>query len=214
MRATHRHAAVALLRRRPHHATLVAYLALFVALGGSSYAAVRIGSPQIVDNSVRSRDIRNNDIRSTDIHDGSLLAADFKAGQLRPGPRGNAGPPGTPGPAGAPGQTGAPGRDATKLFAYIRDQGASAPATVDYGSGVIGVDDPAGDSGYVVTFDRDLTNCVAVATTGRGEPGGAAAGGTAFGEFVDVAAAGQVRVDFFDEALARRDGSFMIAAFC
>lgn len=38
---------------RPTHTTVVAYLALFVALGGSSYAAVRIGSRQIINNSVR-----------------------------------------------------------------------------------------------------------------------------------------------------------------
>jgi hypothetical protein len=87
---------------------------------------------------------------------------------------------------------------------------------VAYGKGVVSVSDPAGDSSYTVTFDRDLTNCVAFATTGRGEPGGAAAGGTAFGEFVDVAPGGLVLVDLFDNLASpmRRDGSFMIAVFC
>ena len=47
---------------------------------------------------------------------------------------------------------------------------------------MLSVDDPDGDSDYTVTFDRELTNCVGMATTGRGEPGGAAAGGVAFGE--------------------------------
>jgi hypothetical protein len=189
---------------------VVAYLALFVALGGSSYAAVRIGSTQIVDNSVRSKDLRNNDIRSADVLNGSLLASDFKAGQLPAGPQGDTGP------QGPPGATGAPGRAATSLFAYIRDMGPSSPATVDYGSGVISVDDPAGDSDYTVTFDRELTNCVGVATTGRGQPGGAAAGGVAFGEFVDLSAGGVVQVSLFDNAGGgvRRDGSFMIAVFC
>jgi hypothetical protein len=72
----------------------VALLALFVALGGSSYAAleIRIGSAQIIDNSVRSRDIRNddvqgvdirdNEINSDDVSDGSLRAADFAPGEL------------------------------------------------------------------------------------------------------------------------------------
>ena len=195
---------------KPRHATVVAYLALFVALGGSSYAAVRIGSTQIVDNSVRSKDIRNNEIRSTDVLNGSLVAGDFKAGQLPAGPRGETGPPGPQGEAGAP------GRAATSLFAYIRDTGASSPATVDYGSGVLSVDDPDGDGDYVVTFDRELTNCVGVATTGRVEPGGAAAGGVAFGEFVDLSAGGVVRVSLFDGSAApvRKDGSFMIAVFC
>jgi hypothetical protein len=44
----------------------VAYLALFVALGGSSYAATTIGTGEIKDNSVRSRDIRNGTIRGRD----------------------------------------------------------------------------------------------------------------------------------------------------
>lgn len=52
---------------RPSHTTLVAYLALFVALGGSSYAAVRIGSRQIVNNSVRSADVRNGTLTGRDI---------------------------------------------------------------------------------------------------------------------------------------------------
>ncbi len=89
---------------RPGHATVVAYIALFVALGGSSYAAIRVGSPQIVNNSVRSKDIRNNDVRGRDIRNGtigtadvgneSLLAEDFKPGQLPAGPQG--GPRGGP----------------------------------------------------------------------------------------------------------------------
>jgi hypothetical protein len=196
-----------LLRRRPRHATIVAYLALFVALGGTSYAAIKpsIGSTQIINNSVRSKDIRNNEIRSTDVRDGSLLATDFRAGQLPVGP---------PGPQGPTGPTGAAGKDATNLFAYILDQGPSSAATVAYGKGAVSVSDPAGDSSYTVTFDRDLTNCVAFATTGRGQPGGAAAGGTAFGEFVDIAPGGLVAVDLFDQTVVRRDGSFMIAVFC
>jgi hypothetical protein len=182
----------------------MATVAVFVALGGISYAVATgsINSRELKNNSIRSTDLRNNNVRSKDVRNGSLLARDFRAGQLPAGPRGDTGP------------RGAPGKDATSLFAYIRDQGASSPATVAYGSGVTSVEDPGGDSGYTVTFDRDLTNCVAVATTGVGEPAGAAAGGAAFGEFVEVAPGGQVRVDFFDTGIVRRDGSFMIMAFC
>ena len=195
---------LAKFRSRLTYANVMATVAVFVALGGTSYAVATgsIDSRELKNNSVRSKDLRNNNVRSEDLRNGSLLATDFKAGQLPAGPRGDTGPPGPP------------GEDATSLFAYIRDVGASGPATVDYGSGVTSVADPAGDSGYTVTFDRDLTNCVAVATTGVGEPDGVVAGGPAFGEFVDVAPAGQVRVDFFDTGSVRRDGSFMIAVFC
>jgi hypothetical protein len=46
----------ALAVHRPSPAMIVALLALFVALGGSSYAALRIGSPQIRNDSVLSAD--------------------------------------------------------------------------------------------------------------------------------------------------------------
>lgn len=87
----------------------VALLALFVALGGSSYAALRIGSGQIVNNSVRSKDIRNNDVRSRDIRNFSLLAEDFQAGQLPRGPMGLPGPRGYTGATGPRGSTGSRG---------------------------------------------------------------------------------------------------------
>lgn len=80
---------------------LVAYLALFVALGGTSYAAVRLPA-----NSVGARQIKKNAVRSSDVKNASLLAIDFKAGQLPAGPRGVQG---TPGAAGAKGATGAKG---------------------------------------------------------------------------------------------------------
>jgi len=47
-----------LLSRRPRHGTVVAYVALFVALGGSAYAAATIGSAQVVDDSLRSVDLK------------------------------------------------------------------------------------------------------------------------------------------------------------
>lgn len=68
--------------RRPSHSTIVAYLALFVALGGSSYAALRVGSAQIVDNSIRSKDIRNNSVRGKDVRRDTLTGADIKESRL------------------------------------------------------------------------------------------------------------------------------------
>jgi hypothetical protein len=45
--------------RRPSHATAVAYLALFVALGGTAWAALHVGTSQVVNNSLKSADLRN-----------------------------------------------------------------------------------------------------------------------------------------------------------
>jgi hypothetical protein len=91
---------------------LVGYLALFVAFGGTSYAALAL--PR---NSVGAAQIRRNAVTSKKVKDGSLLARDFKRGQLRavgrgtPGSTGPSGPGGSPGVAGAAGPPGPPGTD-------------------------------------------------------------------------------------------------------
>ncbi|MCU0258122.1 MAG: hypothetical protein MUF56_03775 [Solirubrobacteraceae bacterium] len=80
---------------------LVAYLALFVALGGTSYAAVNL--PR---NSVGTAQLKPSAVTSAKVKNGSLLAADFRRGQLRAGPQGAAGPAGPAGERGAAGERG------------------------------------------------------------------------------------------------------------
>jgi hypothetical protein len=80
-----------LFSRRPSPAMLVALLALFVALGGSSYAVSQmpnnsVGSNQLKNNAVTTQKIRNGAVTSSKVRNGSLMSADFKAGQL-PGAR-------------------------------------------------------------------------------------------------------------------------------
>jgi hypothetical protein len=89
--------------RTPSPALLVAVLALVVAMGGTSYAALSIGR-----NSVGSKQLRSNAVKSAKVKNGSLLARDFKAGQLpagAPGATGAAGPQGVAGPQGEAGPT-------------------------------------------------------------------------------------------------------------
>ena len=71
------------LKSRLSYANVVATLALFIALGGSSYAALRVGSGNIVNNSVRSADLRNNDIRSRDIRNRTIVGRDILSNQIR-----------------------------------------------------------------------------------------------------------------------------------
>ncbi len=68
-----------LARLRAHltYANVVATLALFLALGGASYAAIRVGSGSIINNSVRTQDLRNNDIRGKDIRNRTIQHADI-----------------------------------------------------------------------------------------------------------------------------------------
>jgi hypothetical protein len=71
-----------LLRRRLSPAMLVALLALFVALGGSSYAAVKISARDIQRGAVGTRAIANNAIRSADIHNATISGIDVKDDSL------------------------------------------------------------------------------------------------------------------------------------
>jgi hypothetical protein len=70
------------LRDRLSYANVVATLALFLALGGSSYAVLEVGSDDVVNNSLRSKDIRNDTIRSRDIHDRTIRARDIRRDSL------------------------------------------------------------------------------------------------------------------------------------
>jgi hypothetical protein len=71
-----------LLSRRPSPAMLVALLALFVALGGSSYAAVKISARDIARGAVGTRAIANNAIRSGDIHNATVSGIDVRDDSL------------------------------------------------------------------------------------------------------------------------------------
>jgi hypothetical protein len=117
MGRTHRHLSFA---------NVTSALALFIALGGTSYAAVAITGATVKDSSLTGADIKNesltgSDVRNLktgDIADGSLLAKDFKAGQLTAG----AGPAGPKGDQGLKGDTGARGGTGAK-----GDQGIPGP---------------------------------------------------------------------------------------
>jgi hypothetical protein len=56
---------------------VVALVALFLALGGGAYGALRIASRHIVNNTVRTQDVRNNGLRGKDVRNRSLGRADI-----------------------------------------------------------------------------------------------------------------------------------------
>jgi hypothetical protein len=93
---------------RRHH---IGLLALFIALGGTSYAAVTlpansVGTKQIKKNAVTSAKIKKNAVTSAKVKNGSLRQVDFAAGELPAGPTGPAGPHGAGGPQGPKGDKG------------------------------------------------------------------------------------------------------------
>jgi len=62
-------------RRHITYANVCSSLALFVALGGTSYAAFKL--PQ---NSVGARELRSGSVASSELRDGSIGARDLSAG--------------------------------------------------------------------------------------------------------------------------------------
>jgi hypothetical protein len=134
---------VARFRARLSYGNVVATLALFIALSGTSYAALKL--PR---NSVGNAQIRNDAVTSAKVQNGSMQLEDFSAAQqaaLRgaqgpqgalgpqgpkgdPGPQGPKGDPGTQGPKGDPGPqgpAGAPG--ATNIVVHTLDLGQLLP---------------------------------------------------------------------------------------
>ena len=96
--------------RSPSPAMVVALLALFIALGGTSYAAATlarnsVGPAQLRSNSVGASEIRRNAVASTEIRDRSINLRDIST-STRTALRGA---PGATGPAGATGPTGPAG---------------------------------------------------------------------------------------------------------
>jgi hypothetical protein len=96
----------ALIRSNLTYANVMATLAVFIALGGSAFAAgyVITKSSQIKDGAVTSSDVKNSSLTGLDIKDKSLSAADF--GGLLQGSQGAQGPQGTQGPQGVAGTKG------------------------------------------------------------------------------------------------------------
>jgi hypothetical protein len=70
-------------RSRMTFSNLTALLALFVALGGSSYAAIRVGSAEIADNSIRSKDIHDNEVRGADIAKDTVRGTDVRDNDIQ-----------------------------------------------------------------------------------------------------------------------------------
>ena len=88
-----------IISRRPAPATVIALVALFVALGGTGYAALAIpknsvGSAQVVNHSLRTMDLSRNAV------------AALKGNRGPEGPAGSQGPQGPAGPQGAAGAAG------------------------------------------------------------------------------------------------------------
>lgn len=134
----------------------IAVLALFLALTGTSYAAVKVTGASVRDGSLTGRDVRDRSLTGRDVRDGSLRAADFARSDR---PVGRPGPAGPQGPAGAAGATGAQGPAGPAGPAGSGEARFERAANVSLGTAltrVQGIVVPAGR--YVVTTTGTLDN--------------------------------------------------------
>jgi len=171
------------------------FLALFVALGGVSYAAVTlpansVGSVQIKPGAVKNSDLGTSAVTTGKVKDFSLLSKDFKPGQLvagAPGATGATGPKGNTGAAGATGlkgDTGATGATGLKgdtggagtpgtavLSGLVKTQ--LAGTTVVRGGGLVSAS-RLNVGVYQAHFNRAITACTFLASYGDTSAAGVA----------------------------------------
>lgn len=68
--------------RRPSPSLVISILALFVALGGSAYAASKIGTKNIKNNAITSAKIKKNAVTTAKIRNGAVTGAKINAATL------------------------------------------------------------------------------------------------------------------------------------
>ena len=127
------------------YAAVTSTLALVIALGGTSYAAVKITGADIKDGTVTTADVKNHNLTLKDLS--SSATSGLK------GPKGNPGAPGAPGAPGTPGAKGDAGpSDAYAIPAALSSvQGLGASPTV---LGTLAL--PAGK--FLATGKTDITH--------------------------------------------------------
>ncbi len=152
-------------RMRPKltYANVVATLALFIALGGSSYAAIKlprnsVGSTQIRSKAVGASELAPRSVTSRTINDRSVGIDDIStrakaALRGRQGPTGLQGMPGIPGPSG------------------VTFSGAfNTRPSKERGNALL-ANRTGGTNEYIVQFPVNVDACVATATLATVEGG-------------------------------------------
>ena len=85
--------------KRLSYSNVMASVAVFIALGGTSYAAVKITGKDVRNGSLTGKDVKTGSLGSRAVRDASLRAGDFRPGELPAGAKGDKGDKGDPGAA-------------------------------------------------------------------------------------------------------------------
>ena len=141
---------VGFLRKRLTFSNVIALLALFIALGGTSYAVAALPK-----NSVGTQQIKKDAVTGVKVKNGSLSSADFAAGTLLKGDTGASGATGATGPQGATGAAGPAGAQYSSVDGDSQTNPIESNA-VSVASGTIYLDQ-AGKYAMFARFDTTLT---------------------------------------------------------
>jgi hypothetical protein len=176
------------LKARLTYANVMATLALFIALGGSSYAALKLPH-----NSVGSAQIRSGAVSSSEIRDRSIRLRDVSL-SARSSLKGQQGAIGPQGPAGVP---------ATKMFAAVSSSGSLLRGNATSGGREANV------GTYTVGFAQPVTGCVFTATLGTTDTSTAPPGRITVND-----EGGRVGVQTYDASGAAADLPFHLIVIC
>ena len=144
------------LGQRTTFANLTALVALFIALGGTSYAALSlprnsVGLAQIKARAVGPSELRTQAVSGRSVRNRSLTVSDI-APSSRAALRGQQGVPGPQGVQGPPGPTG------VTYFAAVNSGGGTPRGNAT------GATHQGGTNQYTIFFERSVDPCVATAT--------------------------------------------------
>jgi hypothetical protein len=187
---------------RRHH---LALLALFFALGGTSFAATSV---VLATNSVGTRQVIDGSLRAGDLSKAARTALKGNRGLAGPagaqGAQGAQGSQGATGATGAQGAQGVAGQPASNLFVAV-----NADGTLSKNSGATALSRPAAGV-YRISFGANITNCVYLATAGQ-DDGGLSED---YHVYPSRTGTGTVNVEIFDAKNETVDRPFSLAVFC
>jgi hypothetical protein len=184
--------------RAPSPAMLVALTALFVALGGTGYAATRL----LPRNSVGEHQLRNSAVTGHKIRPHTIRLSDI-ATSTRNSLRGPTGPQGPQGPTGPQGPAG-PG--AGIFHAAVNSGGDAVRGNSTFSSG------GGGAGTYTIGFARDVSQCEATVTLAS-VPGGLTTDPPP-GRITVRPSGTRIEVHTYDENGAVRDLPFNVIVAC
>jgi hypothetical protein len=177
---------IARLRNRLSYANVAATLALVLAAGGSSYAALSLPKNSVGSAQIRSGAVGTHELRNRGVHAIDIAPSTRRSLRGRRGPTGSAGPP------------------AAKFFAAVDSNGVFMRGNATNGGHTV-----QGSGLYTVGFAQSVSSCVYSATLGTTDGSAAAPGRITV---TDVG--GRVEVHTFDASGNPADAPFHLIVAC